>query len=211
LKIVPIFSPRCFLQALKKSKYIVQGRMTLWLYGAVTRGQVVLAECVFSDGNFDVATAHFLLQLDPGERVMSFADQAFRYFFLQTESGLTFVVVGYSSTHPRRALALLDQVATAFTADPATAGWKDATHLGLQGEFGGRLRQLLASPDANRQSEALLQPGNVLQSLGPEGLAEQVRQPRPRGCRFSTWVLAVAGLLALVLVAAAIAMAASGR
>ena len=185
--------------------------MSFWLYGAVARRQVVLAECVLSDGHFDRATPDFLLRLDPAKPLTSFAGRDIRYFCLQTESGLSFVVIGYASTHPRRAQQLLDELAEAFTADPATARWKEAPYLGLQAEFGQRFRQLLTSGQDSRPSEALLASGNVLESLGPEQLTDEARRPRPQRCRFSRWTMAVAGLLAIAVLAAVITVGASGQ
>jgi hypothetical protein len=163
--------------------------MSLWAYAAVARREVLLAHTVTAAGSFDLIASDLRYRLDPAIRLTVVHRDPHKYFFLNDECGLNFLIVGYLATRPSRAHALLERLRTQFLQDPVTAGWAIAEELALQAAWSGMLYRLLSGrAESPRGMEEVL--------LNPD--AEDGEEERPLS--FSSVCCCIAWGAAIVLV-----------
>ncbi|OHS99850.1 Vesicle-associated membrane protein 714 [Tritrichomonas foetus] len=111
-------------------------------YTAVARKNVILAQFAASSGNYDVSISEILLRLNPKEERSACERSGHKYFILQQEEGLNFVVVGPPHLNSYIAYDFLGRVQRSFLLHHART-WQTAPAYGLQNEFSKTLENLL--------------------------------------------------------------------
>jgi hypothetical protein len=181
--------------------------MPIWLYAAIARRDAILVHTITANDIYDMIASDIRFRLDPNIRLISIVRDIHRYFFLNDECGLNFVIVGYLATRPAHAHVLLERLRTQFLSDPATAGWADAEAMGLQDIWAGMLHRILncgaGRPVRDGMEEVLI--GGDDATL--DGVSEEEETgdghavPFARVCCFISWglVVAVAVLIAALI------------